>query len=782
MKLIIRPKENFLRAAHSYLFDIAVLLAIPAFLLLLHAFTRGLSFMFNDNLLFFGNEYNIIQMLHDGIFPVRDPYLYIDLIRTSEGSPLYWPHALYHFVGARFFANDVETLRVIWTGIHITHYCLPSVAMYFLLRYLKLSRVAAISGAVIYGWNFYMALMGGIYAADNRLVHIAVIPAVWLIAVYSLDSKKYYLNILSGLLAGWAILAGGLQPVIYVMPFLLSYLFVRLIIDNPLTVKNTLCAAAMPLMIILIVALCILPVVMTAPDILPYFERARNIDDRFHRMFFLKDFFKAFLEPFAQWGIRGSYTPWESVRYFGLLPIPLFLIGSVVFLIGRFRRNKLIEIWFFGIFVIAFSISIFYSYFPRWLFQLMMFQKGFTRYPFRFYFLAMFGVSFFAAKGLDWINCGKARKRMITKWLFWGSLAVLALLIVIKIGMHRPVIGTDAFFYSSSLIALISMAALLFVYMKPGFRWLIPLLITLDLGLVSYVYCGNRYQAMDHITKDWYNECFLRVKDQGWIKKLPKTEIPYRVKVFAFGEGRRGASNREMGYVYNKIREPFGYGGSIGIARLLDFCETINGFHPIYSILGVRFFCLSKDQYKGGAKTAGGDEEGMLLYNDYALPLIFPRTNAKIFNTDDELLAALRKGDNEIRRLVYFSRQDLKGDADLLNQFYQTDKDYQEPDVKISAVNYKPDKVEFLAFVQRDTIMVLSEPWLPPWRALIDGKITRIYQAYGIIQAIIIPKGTHSVRFEYTFPRHLIYVSCAGQLAALLFVLFFALRSRKTRP
>jgi hypothetical protein len=64
---------------------------------------------------------------------------------------------------------------------------------------------------------------------------------------------------------------------------------------------------------------------------------------------------------------------------------------------------------------------------------------------------------------------------------------------------------------------------------------------------------------------------------------------------------------------------------------------------------------------------------------------------------------------------------------------------------------------------------VLSESWYPGWRARVDGgRWTEPLRAYGLVQAVGVPAGTHRIEFRYR-PMH-VYWSFAGPPFGLLLV------------
>ena len=46
-------------------------------------------------------------------------------------------------------------------------------------------------------------------------------------------------------------------------------------------------------------------------------------------------------------------------------------------------------------------------------------------------------------------------------------------------------------------------------------------------------------------------------------------------------------------------------------------------------------------------------------------------------------------------------------------------------------------------------LLVLSDTYFPGWRATIDGKNTEIYDANGIVRAVVLDRGRHTVVMTY---------------------------------
>ncbi len=64
-------------------------------------------------------------------------------------------------------------------------------------------------------------------------------------------------------------------------------------------------------------------------------------------------------------------------------------------------------------------------------------------------------------------------------------------------------------------------------------------------------------------------------------------------------------------------------------------------------------------------------------------------------------------------------------------------------------LNYKFNTVSISTLSKSTSILFLSDPFYPGWKALVDGVNTPIYRANYAFKAIILPKGKHNVEFIY---------------------------------
>ena len=74
----------------------------------------------------------------------------------------------------------------------------------------------------------------------------------------------------------------------------------------------------------------------------------------------------------------------------------------------------------------------------------------------------------------------------------------------------------------------------------------------------------------------------------------------------------------------------------------------------------------------------------------------------------------------------------------------------EDSNPQVSIVSYSPNLVRIVALTDKDSILVLTDPYYPGWRAFIDNEKTEILRADHAFRAVELPKGKHNVTFIYS--------------------------------
>ncbi|HVT01647.1 MAG TPA: YfhO family protein, partial [Patescibacteria group bacterium] len=96
-------------------------------------------------------------------------------------------------------------------------------------------------------------------------------------------------------------------------------------------------------------------------------------------------------------------------------------------------------------------------------------------------------------------------------------------------------------------------------------------------------------------------------------------------------------------------------------------------------------------------------------------------------------------------------------------------------------ISYSPNRVVISVKADKPELLFLSDNYYPGWRALVNGKISKIYLADYTFRAVIVPKGESTVVFEFKPEKfyHGLYISVLGILGVVTATLFLIRKNEK---
>ncbi|MFO7976261.1 MAG: YfhO family protein, partial [Candidatus Hydrogenedentota bacterium] len=107
--------------------------------------------------------------------------------------------------------------------------------------------------------------------------------------------------------------------------------------------------------------------------------------------------------------------------------------------------------------------------------------------------------------------------------------------------------------------------------------------------------------------------------------------------------------------------------------------------------------------------------------------------------------------------------------------------DTSDEDRKIRITERSPNSVALTVFeLPEPRLLVHLDAYYPGWKAYLDGEETCVYRADEAFKAVLLPQGTHTVRFVFRSP--LAYVGAGISGLTFLFAipaLFFTRKWRK---
>lgn len=95
---------------------------------------------------------------------------------------------------------------------------------------------------------------------------------------------------------------------------------------------------------------------------------------------------------------------------------------------------------------------------------------------------------------------------------------------------------------------------------------------------------------------------------------------------------------------------------------------------------------------------------------------------------------------------------------------------------QVTIATYEADQIALTATMASDGLVMLSEVYDPGWKATVDGKSVPIYEADGLLRAIPVPAGTHTIELSYapSSIRNGIVLSALTWVLAIAAVLLLA--------
>jgi hypothetical protein len=120
------------------------------------------------------------------------------------------------------------------------------------------------------------------------------------------------------------------------------------------------------------------------------------------------------------------------------------------------------------------------------------------------------------------------------------------------------------------------------------------------------------------------------------------------------------------------------------------------------------------------------------------LPRAFVVHRARVIQDDEEVIAALQ--DESFAPGVEVI---LSGNGPGLASEAQGRQD------EVSIVSYEPERVVIGASLESAGYLVLTDPYYPGWRALVDGQSAEILPADYYFRAVYLAEGEHAVEFIF---------------------------------
>ncbi|HVZ67429.1 MAG TPA: YfhO family protein [Patescibacteria group bacterium] len=699
----------------------------------------------------------VIDIWKTGSLPLWNPYNFSGTpLLANYQSAVLSPLNLIYFV-LPFI--DAWSIQIILAPL------LAGIFMYLFTRSLKISEFGSLTASLAFmfcgfitSWLVYGTLP---YA-------ILFLPlSLFAIEKFILDKKRIYLLILA-LSIPFSFFSGHFQTSIYFILFILIYLIYESIVNKRLII---------PLYISVLSGL-----LLSAPQLFPsiefYFESVRSsifiktevIPWGYLPTLIAPDFFG---NPVTRNDWFGHYAEWNM--YIGLIPLFLAFYSFS-------KKNK--DTIFFGIAALVILLLSFQTPLLDLLIALKIPVLS-TSAASRIVVLFSFCLSVLAGFGLDKVvkdvEEEKFKKIVPLFAIFFLIFAALWTIVITKsiLPLDKASIAYSNLRLPSIIFAcFVVVSLILFIIKNKKMRFIILgfLILLVSVDLIRF---SLKWQPFEDRSLMYQN--------------VPITNFLKNIKP----EDRVFGSINQEGAMYYDFSIPEGYdplyigryGELIGAAKDGEYHSpersvvslSKNGQYTgqIINLLGIKYiihkisdgqavwafpyWTYPVDTFREVYK----DDKYLVLENDKAQPRAFFVDKAKVVKNNREILRQLFRKELDLRK----------------NAVLEENPGISEGNSSGSAIVkvYTPNKVEVATNNNKASVLVLSDPYYPGWRATINGKPAKIYRADYALRAVVVPKGKNTVTFSYN-PKSFLYglvLAGIGVIMLILLMFYSAMPPRK---
>ena len=485
-------------------------------------------------------------------------------------------------------------------------------------------------------------------------------------------------------------------------------------------------------------------------------------------LFFLPDVYGYFLDMKKYWVSQC----WFKTLYTGGLP---FILSLVFFLSGK-RRKCFLALLLVSIFL---GLGRYNPLYP-WLFQYVPFLSG-IRYPAKFLYLFVLVLAITSGLGFQRLE-EMARERIGTgsNPLFISLSLLSALFLVFLILGHGEIAsflkerGIDDPNFNTLSVNLhhakrfLFYLAVFFLLLRVGYEtnwrpWVKALLL---LFLVGDLFGNMGFYGMEK-TEDFFRKTPILERINGdrsvfrvfSTRKTIAMDAPLLIgnpSPFEVLKARHLPSLHLLHRVHDlwgvdvirlkrsdDLYRVFTEAPSITATNLIDL-------YGVKYVISVTPLDESPDFERLYARLEGlsGKEEDLLKANTvklYRYGKAFPRAwlveKARVMEPKAMLSRMAEKG--------FDPRQEVLLEESIPLGSISPREEGGEQEGRAELLSERNNRIELRVKTPRPAFLVLSDTYFPGWKALVDGKEHRVYQADYAFRAVVVPEGEHRVVFLY---------------------------------
>jgi hypothetical protein len=193
-------------------------------------------------------------------------------------------------------------------------------------------------------------------------------------------------------------------------------------------------------------------------------------------------------------------------------------------------------------------------------------------------------------------------------------------------------------------------------------------------------------------------------------------------------------------------------------------------------LLNVKYLLSSQTLKTPWAKQVY-EAEGIYVYQNLNyLPRGFPVYNWQVMKDQSRILDILKQPDFNPREKIFLDETPPTMPSDTLTVS-------SEPAIPVRISNDVINRFNVEVEMRKNGFLVLSENYYPPWKAYVDGKEAKIYQADYLFRAVYLDKGKHTLKLVYDSKTYNIakaWTELTGVLMLVIFM-FYGIRSYRSK-
>jgi hypothetical protein len=765
------------------------------------------NLFFSDKTLFLGDITRIhyplsvfkVQSFGSGQIPLWNPYIAFGHPQVADNDwiPL---HPLNLFFLLPLKAHVTLSLFI------VAHFVLAGMFSYAMARSLQISKVGAFITAATYASSGYLVAQ---LSNLPIMTGSAWFPLVFFLLVKTFDTTRPIYAVLCGGAIALQFLATQPQIVFYSLLIVGSYGAFRLIHlwkDSKIAIQEK---RGKTFLLLSLMTLAVLGgLSLAAIQIIPTWElqglssRAEGVSYRTVISYSLPPYnLLTFLFPNILGNPVNGYTGEKNFQelhaYVGILPLMLILWNLA-------KRRLDGHVAFFAILTAGSLLLALGGYTP--LYHLLAHVPGFKffRAPARWLFAVTFSLSVLAGYGFDALAASHGRSEshlFATSWkiLTWVNIGITLILLAclisgeptIQLNNLRPGLLSEQALekiqllvqgltrhpliqFSSNLSIMLSSLnpALLFVLLSnagflviyiwnkrmisvAAFQVMVTSLIVVDMFVTGGTTINPVFDAA--YFEDQPESITFLQENAGLYRIYPTTD-----------------KSSDMPTAYGLYAASGHY--ALALRRYKVFLNALDRSSALLDLAGIKYVLVKRGSDYPGYVRAHVGSYAEIYENESVLPRAFAVYHAEVMPSEQAALDYLLSDDFDPGRTVLLE-ESFPG---LGRTGLPLERDLHEAEITF----YSPKRIVVEAHLEADGFLVLSDTFYPGWKAFVDGREDRIYQADYLFRAVLLKQGEHVVEFRYS-PRSLyigfaISLTTAMVLCGIVACNLFIRRRRRT--